>query len=124
MVFGFMINYFEIVMGGSYENKFILYLFVYMWLLVVEMYFYILWGLIVWLVVKISWWLVSGWCVLICFCWGLGLLIIVFVIESFVMMYFGVVGLKDFLLVYFLSLIYCFLFFVGGFIGVLSGIKV
>lgn len=120
---GFTTNYFEIATGGSYENKFIPHLFVHTWSLAVEMHFYILWGLIAWLVAKISRRLASGRRALTRFRWGLGLLTTAFAIESFVMMYFGAVGLKDFSPVYFSSLTHCFPFFVGGLIGVLSGIK-
>ncbi|TBX49369.1 acetyltransferase [Lactiplantibacillus paraplantarum] len=120
---GFTTNYFEIATGGSYENKFIPHLFVHTWSLAVEMHFYILWGLIAWLVAKISRRLASGRCALTRFRWGLGLLTTVFAVESFTMMYFGAVGLKDFSPVYFSSLTHCFPFFVGGLIGVLSGIK-
>ena len=120
---GFTTNYFEIATGGSYENKFIPHLFVHTWSLAVEMHFYILWGLIAWLVAKISRRLASGRRALTRFRWGLGLLTTVFAVESFTMMYFGAVGLKDFSPVYFSSLTHCFPFFVGGLIGVLSGIK-
>ncbi|MCW1909558.1 acetyltransferase [Lactiplantibacillus paraplantarum] len=120
---GFTTNYFEIATGGSYENKFIPHLFVHTWSLAVEMHFYILWGLIAWLVAKISRRLASGRRALTRFRWGLGLLTTVFAVGSFTMMYFGAVGLKDFSPVYFSSLTHCFPFFVGGLIGVLSGIK-
>ncbi|MBM7434784.1 peptidoglycan/LPS O-acetylase OafA/YrhL [Leuconostoc rapi] len=121
---GFTTNYFEIATGGSYENKFIPHLFVHTWSLAIEMHFYILWGLIAWLVAKISQWLASGPRALTHFRWGLGILTTVYAVESFGMMFLGAGGLKDFSPVYFSSLTHCFPFFVGGLIGVLSGIKV
>ena len=41
---GFTTNYFEILTGGSYENRLLPHLFVHTWTLAVEMHFYILWG--------------------------------------------------------------------------------
>ncbi|WP_423716724.1 acyltransferase family protein [Lactiplantibacillus pentosus] len=120
---GFTTNYFEIATGGSYENKFIPHLFVHTWSLAVEMHFYIVWGFVAWVVAKISRRLASGRQALTRFRWGLGILTTIFAIESLVMMTFGAVGLKDFSPVYFSSLTHCFPFFVGGLIGILSGIK-
>lgn len=46
---GFTTNYFEIFNGGSYENSFIPHLFVHTWSLAVEVHFYLIWGLVVFL---------------------------------------------------------------------------
>lgn len=49
---GFVTNYYEIMTGGNYENQFMPHLFVHTWTLALELHFYILWGLIVWLIIK------------------------------------------------------------------------
>lgn len=51
-VFGFITNYFEIIIGGNYENQFVPHLFVHTWSLAVEVHFYVLWGLVVWFLSK------------------------------------------------------------------------
>jgi len=43
-VFGWMTNYFEIAMGGSYEEQLLPHLFVHTWTLGVEMQYYLIWG--------------------------------------------------------------------------------
>jgi len=45
-VFGWVTNYYEIMLGGSYEDQYIPRLFVYTWALGLEMQFYVIWGLI------------------------------------------------------------------------------
>jgi len=45
-VFGWVTNFYEIGLGGSYEDQFIPRLFVHTWALGVEMQFYLIWGLI------------------------------------------------------------------------------
>ncbi len=49
---GFVTNYYEIFSGGSYENKFIPHLFIHTWSLAIEIHFYIIWGLILFLLAK------------------------------------------------------------------------
>ena len=51
-VLGFMTNFYEMLTGGSYESQFIPHLFVHNWSLAVEVHYYILWGLAVWLMSK------------------------------------------------------------------------
>ena len=48
-VLGFMTNFYEMLTGGSYESQFIPHLFVHNWSLAVEVHYYVLWGLAVWL---------------------------------------------------------------------------
>ncbi|GHU52733.1 acyltransferase [Clostridia bacterium] len=43
---GFSTNYFEILNGGSYEDRLLPHLFIHTWSLAVEAHFYIIWGLI------------------------------------------------------------------------------
>ena len=51
-VLGFMTNFYEMLTGGSYESQFIPHLFVHNWSLAVEVHYYVLWGLAVWLISK------------------------------------------------------------------------
>ncbi|MFS9181350.1 acyltransferase family protein [Streptococcus timonensis] len=51
-VLGFMTNFYEMLTGGSYESQFIPHLFVHNWSLAVEVHYYILWGLAVWILSK------------------------------------------------------------------------
>jgi peptidoglycan/LPS O-acetylase OafA/YrhL len=45
-VFGWVTNYYEILIGQSYEDQFLPHLFVHTWTLGVEMHFYIIWGVL------------------------------------------------------------------------------
>jgi len=51
---GFVTNYFEIVLGNSYENQFAPHVYLHTWSLAVEMHFYVLWGLCAWLLACMS----------------------------------------------------------------------
>ena len=51
---GFVTNYFEIVLGSSYENQFAPHVYLHTWSLAVEMHFYVLWGLAAWLLACVS----------------------------------------------------------------------
>ena len=52
-VFGWVTNYYEISLGGSYEDQYIPRLFVHMWALAVEMHYYIIAGVIFFIVCSI-----------------------------------------------------------------------
>lgn len=120
----FTTNYFEIATSGSYENKFIPHLFVHTWSLAVEMHFYIIWGIIAFIVAKVSrhyrtdelsgialfrsiLFVVSG----------------ILAIGSCLAMAIGAMGLKDFSPVYFSSVTHSFPFFIGCMLGIVTGIK-
>lgn len=49
---GFTTNFYEVLTGGNYESQFIPHLFVHTWSLAIEVHFYLLWGLFVWLLAK------------------------------------------------------------------------
>ena len=48
----FMTNYFEILTGGSYENNFFPHLFIHTWSLALEAHFYLLWGAVLFFVIR------------------------------------------------------------------------
>ncbi|MGX7775997.1 acyltransferase family protein [Streptococcus pluranimalium] len=49
---GFTTNFYEIFTGSSYESQFIPHLFVHTWSLAIEVHFYLLWALVIWLLSK------------------------------------------------------------------------
>ncbi|MDR0853631.1 MAG: acyltransferase [Clostridiales Family XIII bacterium] len=46
-VFGWVTNYYEVLLGGSYENQIFPHFFVHTWTLAVEMQYYIIWGILI-----------------------------------------------------------------------------
>ncbi|WP_429970321.1 acyltransferase family protein [Fructilactobacillus sp. Tb1] len=122
--FGFVTNYFEILTGGSYETKFIPHLFVHTWSLAVEMHFYLLWGLIIFIVAGIIGHLKSNSAKkLLTFKIFVFILSLIFFIASALLMAVKSKGLTDFSPVYFSSLTHCFPFFIGAMVSTFSGIK-
>lgn len=121
--FGFVTNYFEIATGGSYENNFIPHLFVHTWSLAVEMHFYIIWGLLVYLFSKAIHLIPGGRRrQLRSFRIVIFLISAVFAVSSIAGMKIGGEGLKDFSPVYFSSLTHCFPFFIGAVLSTMTGI--
>ncbi|PWG00018.1 acyltransferase family protein [Levilactobacillus bambusae] len=121
---GFTTNYFEILTGGSYENKFIPHLFVHTWSLAIEMQFYLVWGLIVFLLgITVRHFVQSRTRALAIFentvLWSSLLLSI----ASFATMFLRARGLTDYSQVYFSSITHGYPFFVGSVVGCLAGIK-
>lgn len=122
---GFTTNFFEIATGGSYENNFIPHLFVHTWSLAVEMHYYLIWAVVVFLVAllinrrskrsqqqatstfKAALFLLSG----------------LFFMISYVSMVLGAARTKQFSPVYFSTLTHSFPFFLGSCLGVLVGIR-
>lgn len=51
---GFMTNIYEILAGGGYENQFTPHLFLHTWSLALEVHYYVLWGIIVWILSRIA----------------------------------------------------------------------
>lgn len=126
---GFVTNYFEIATGGSYENKFIPHLFVHTWSLAVEMHFYIIWGILAFVIAKA----VQHWAPptrhqtstasLPMFRLALFILAIGLAVYSFMSMFLRAAGLSDFSPVYFSSVTHGFPFFVGSALGTVTGIR-
>ncbi|MFD1393034.1 acyltransferase family protein [Lacticaseibacillus jixianensis] len=122
---GFVTNWFELATGGSYETNFIPHLFVHTWFLGVEMQFYLVWGLVVFLVARLLnkpevpmrkrrvWFRES--------LFGLAL---VFGVSSLALMWGQAQGLKDFSPVYFSSLTHGFPLFLGAMLATVSGIGI
>ena len=115
-VMGFVINFYEMMTGGSYEAQFIPHLFVHNWSLAVEVHYYLLWGLAVWYLAKYcktagqlrgSIFLLSS----------LGLLI------SFLSMFIGGLLGLSFSGLYFSTWTHIYSFFVGSILSTLTGIK-
>ncbi|MDR1087878.1 MAG: acyltransferase [Coriobacteriales bacterium] len=50
-VLGWVSNYYEILNGQSYDNQLLPHLFVHTWTLSIEMQYYLVWGLVLWLVI-------------------------------------------------------------------------
>ena len=121
---GFTTNYFEIATGVSYETKFIPHLFVHTWSLAVEMHFYLLWGLVAFMLAKmVKASIGKSEKATQVFRWLLFSLSTVMVIGSATAMYLGTNGLVDFSRIYFSSVTHSFPFFVGSAFGAITGIK-
>ncbi|HEL0715133.1 TPA: acetyltransferase [Streptococcus equi subsp. zooepidemicus] len=113
---GFTTNSYELLTGSSYESQFIPHLFVHTWSLAIEVHFYLLWGLLVWLLAKkgYSQKKFRG---------------ILFLISSavFTLSYFSMFirafFVSDFSSVYFSTLSHSFPFFLGAMFATMTGIK-
>ncbi|AST83191.1 acyltransferase family protein [Latilactobacillus sakei] len=111
----FTTNFYEISTGGSYETNFIPHLFVHTWSLAVEMHFYLIWGLIVYLVsrtVKSAKYFRTA------------IFSVSFVLfaVSFLSMFTQIKGLSEYSPIYFSSLTHGYPFFVGAMIGSFCGV--
>lgn len=112
---GFTTNFYELFVGANYENQFIPHLFLHTWSLAIEVHFYLLWGLVIWLASKRVHrtsqlrgmiFLSSGF----------------FFLMSFLTMFIGAFLVDNFSNLYFSSLAHAFPFFVGSFLATLTGI--
>ncbi|KRL84789.1 acyltransferase family protein [Ligilactobacillus apodemi] len=113
---GFVTNIFEINTGGTYESRFIPHLFVHTWSLAIEVQFYLLWGLCLYLLTKYSQtvkqfrWRVFG---------GSFALATI----SALAMYLRAKQLTEFSPIYFSSVTHIFPFFIGSMLGAIAGIQ-
>ena len=112
---GFMTNFYEILSGGNYENQFIPHIFVHTWSLAVEVHYYVLWGLAVWLMGKKA--KTAGQLRGLIFLSSLGLFLL-----SFMTMFIGAFMTNNFSTIYFSSLSHAFPFFLGSFLATLTGV--
>ena len=115
-VLGFMTNFYEMLTGGSYESQFIPHLFVHNWSLAVEVHYYILWGLAVWLMSKQA-------------KTGGQLRGMVFLLSSatfavsFLSMIIGSFIVSSYSMVYFSSFTHVYPFFLGSVLATLVGVR-
>ena len=115
-VLGFMTNFYEMLTGGSYESQFIPHLFVHNWSLAVEVHYYILWGLAVWLMSKQA--KTGGQLRGMVF-----LLSSVTFVVSFLSMFIGSFIVSSYSTLYFSSLTHVYPFFLGSVLATLIGVR-
>lgn len=115
-VLGFTTNIYEILTGSSYETQFIPHLFVHTWSLAIEVHFYLLWGLLVWLLAKRkdSHKKLRG----LLFLMSSGIFAV-----SFLSMFIRAFVTSNVSLIYFSSLSHSFPFFLGAMFATMTGIK-
>ena len=115
-VLGFMTNFYEMLTGGSYESQFIPHLFVHNWSLAVEVHYYILWGLVVWLMSKQA--KTGGQLRGMVF-----LLSSATFVVSFLSMFIGSFIVSSYSTLYFSSLTHVYPFFLGSVLATLIGVR-
>ena len=115
-VLGFMTNFYEMLTGGSYESQFIPHLFVHNWSLAVEVHYYILWGLAVWLMSKQA--KTGGQLRGMVF-----LLSSATFVVSFLSMFIGSFIVSSYSTLYFSSLTHIYPFFLGSVLATLIGVR-
>lgn len=115
-VLGFMTNFYEMMTGGSYETQFIPHLFVHNWSLAVEVHYYILWGLAVWLMSKQA--KTGGQLRGMVF-----LLSSATFVVSFLSMFIGSFIVNSYSTLYFSSLTHVYPFFLGSVLATLIGVR-
>ncbi|MDE7504096.1 acyltransferase, partial [Streptococcus agalactiae] len=113
---GFTSNFYEILTGGNYESQFIPHLFVHTWSLSIEVHFYVLWGLTVWLLSKRSkdQKQLRGTLFLV----SMGVFGV-----SFLTMFVRAFFVDNFSTIYFSTLSHIFPFFLGAMVATISGIR-
>ena len=115
-VLGFMTNFYEMLTGGSYESQFIPHLFVHNWSLAVEVHYYVLWGLAVWLMSKQA--KTGGQLRGMVF-----LLSSTTFVVSFLSMFIGSFIVSSYSTLYFSSLTHVYPFFLGSVLATLIGVR-
>ena len=115
-VLGFMTNFYEMLTGGSYESQFIPHLFVHNWSLAVEVHYYVLWGLAVWLISKQA--KTGGQLRGMVF-----LLSSATFVVSFLSMFIGSFIVSSYSTLYFSSLTHVYPFFLGSVLATLIGVR-
>ncbi|MBM7643193.1 acyltransferase family protein [Streptococcus loxodontisalivarius] len=112
---GFTTNLYEIFTGSSYESQFIPHLFVHTWSLAIEVHFYLIWGLIIWLLSKRDYSKTQ-------FRGLIFLISAVFFGIGFVSMFARAFFTSNFSLLYFSTLSHSFPFYLGAMFATTSGI--
>ena len=112
---GFVTNYFEIILGNSYENQFAPHVYLHTWSLALEMHFYVLWGLAAWLLACVSK-TISGYKAKIA---GASAVLLV---AAYVLMATGASTSTNLSIQYFSTQTHIFPFFVGALLACVAGI--
>ncbi|MGQ9412550.1 acyltransferase family protein [Streptococcus pluranimalium] len=113
---GFTTNFYEIFTGSSYESQFIPHLFVHTWSLAIEVHFYLLWALVIWLLSKRN-------------LTPLKFRGMIFMVSSalfglgFVSMFIRAFFTDNLSLIYYSSLSHSFGFFLGAIFATISGVS-
>lgn len=112
---GFVTNYYEISLGGSYENQFVPHLLLHTWSLAVEFHIYIIWGLVLWGMsrlmknkeqMRLS----------------IFLLALLFLITTFSRMVIGAIGAINLSEIYYATDTHSFPFFIGALLASVTGL--
>jgi len=134
-VFGWVTNYYEIMLGGSYEDQFIPRLFVHTWALGLEMQFYLMWGLIIGVVSFLCARAAKRIESMNTFMYGGGqampperqiifFISVVIGVLSYILMQFGYIGLEDPSPVYYAATTRMYPLMIGSALGAVFGMKV
>lgn len=115
-VLGFVTNFYEILIGGNYEDRFTPHLFVHIWSLAIEMQFYVVWGIIAWAIGRKKYDSGKFRTKLLYF----SATIFIISYGLMVTMSFFVTNISD---IYYSSLTHVFPFFLGSGLACLSGIN-
>ncbi|MBJ8326540.1 acyltransferase family protein [Streptococcus pacificus] len=113
---GFTTNIYELLIGGNYESQFIPHLFLHTWSLAIEVHFYIVWGVLTWLLAKTVKKSTD-------FRRFIFLLSTVFFVASFLSMFVRSFFVDQFSTVYFSSLSHSYGFFLGAIFATMTGIR-
>ncbi|MBB5887790.1 acyltransferase family protein [Lactovum miscens] len=108
----FISNIFEASTGTSYENNFAPHLYVHLWSLAIEVQFYIVWGLFLWLLVKYSQKSLNS---------KVFFISIVITLFSSVSMIISSLSTKNFSALYYSPFFHIFPFFFGATLATLAG---
>ncbi|MDR3072670.1 MAG: acyltransferase [Clostridiales Family XIII bacterium] len=119
-VFGWVTNWFEIAGGQSYEEQFLPRLFVHTWTLSVEVQYYLVWGLAVFIIVAC--WGTSKKKLSSCRLW-MSLIAIIFVALSYGWMQHIMVGVEDPSPAYYATTSRIFPLMIGSALGAMTGMR-
>jgi peptidoglycan/LPS O-acetylase OafA/YrhL len=113
---GFVTNIYEVMTGGNYESQFIPHLFVHTWSLAIEVHFYLVWGILLWLISKRS--MTSNQFRGLVFMISTG-----FFTFSFLSMFVRSFFTENVSVLYFSTLSHSFPFFLGAMFATMTGVK-
>lgn len=115
-VLGFTTNFYEMITGGNYESQFIPHLFVHTWSLAIEVHFYLIWGVLLWILTKRN--VGSKQFRGLVFVLSTGLFLV-----SFLSMFIRSFFVENVSMIYFSTLSHSFPFFLGAMFATMSGIN-